>query len=78
MSDALPSGDNVIAFPLRHRAAATPPTDPFDVWMSWAESELALLGYELMATAYNWRAAHQKGLRPEVAADHAVRGLRAG
>ena len=71
MSDA-----NVIAFPVR--AAAVSPVDAFTDWMSWAECELAILGYELTATDYNWRAAHQKGLRPEVAAEHAVRSLEFG
>lgn len=71
MSDA-----NVIAFPVR--AAAASPVDAFTDWMSWAECELAILGYEVTATDYNWRAAHQKGLRPEVAAEHAVRSLEFG
>jgi hypothetical protein len=67
---------NVIAFPVR--GAPPQPTDDFSDWMAWAESELAILGYEVSATSYNWRLAHQRGLRPEVAADHAVRGLQAG
>ncbi len=71
MSDA-----NVIAFPVR--AAPPTPTDAFNDWMSWAECELSILGYDVSATDYNWRAAHQKGLRPEVAAEHAARGLEAG
>lgn len=71
MSDA-----NVIAFPVR--AAPPTPTDTFNDWMSWAECELSILGYDVSATDYNWRAAHQKGLRPEVAAEHAARGLEAG
>lgn len=69
---------NVIAFPVRSRTVSVRPVDPFDDWMSWAECELAILGYDLSATTYNWRAAHEKGLRPEVAAEHAVRGLQAG
>ncbi|MEQ8326954.1 MAG: hypothetical protein RH951_07335 [Parvibaculum sp.] len=67
---------NVIAFPVR--AMPSTPADEFGDWMSWAECELAILGYEVSATSYNWRAAHEKGLRPEVAAEHAARGLEAG
>lgn len=78
MSDAATPGDNVIAFPARNRTVAAVPVDPFDDWMSWAECELSILGYDLSATSYNWRAAHEKGLRPEVAAEHAARGLEAG
>jgi hypothetical protein len=74
----VPLGDNVIAFPVRQKTVAALPVDPFDDWMSWAECELAILGYDLSATTYNWRAAHQKGLRPEIAAEHAVRGLQVG
>lgn len=70
------TGSNVIAFPLRNAAPA--PTDDFGDWMVWAENELAILGYEVSATNYNWRLAHQRGLRPEVAADHATRGLEVG
>ncbi len=70
MSDA-----NVIAFPVR--AAPASPADEFSDWMSWAECELAILGYDVTATDYNWRAAHEKGLSPEVAAEHAVRSLEA-
>jgi len=73
-----PDDDNVIAFPVRSRTVSVAPVDPFDDWMSWAECELAILGFDLTATTYNWRAAHQKGLRPEVAAEHAVRGLQVG
>jgi len=76
--DAGTPDDNVIAFPVRSRTVSVAPVDPFDDWMSWAECELAILGFDLSATTYNWRAAHQKGLRPEVAAEHAVRGLQVG
>ena len=70
---------NVIPFPQRSAPPPAPePVGDFGDWMAWAESELTLLGFDLSATDYNWRAAHAKGLRPEVAADHAVRGLRAG
>lgn len=78
MSDTATSGATVIAFPDRNRTVAASPVDPFDDWMSWAECELSILGYDLSATSYNWRAAHEKGLRPEVAAEHAVRSLEAG
>ena len=62
---------NVIAFPAQVAPAAE--TDRFRDWLSWVECELAILGYELSACSYNWRAAHDKGLRPEVAAATAVR-----
>lgn len=66
----------VIPFP--RRSAPPVPVGTFSDWMSWVESELSLRGYEPSATDYNWRAAHAKGLRPEVAADHALRGLKVG
>ena len=60
MSDA-----NVIAFP--PRAASSKP-DSYRDWLSWVECELAILGYDLSACDYDWRAAHTKGLRPDAAA----------
>lgn len=76
--DVTRDDDNVIPFPVRPRPVSAAPAELFDDWMSWAQSELAILGFDLSATSYNWRAAHQKGLRPEVAAEHAVRGLQVG
>ncbi len=71
MSDA-----NVIAFPVS--AAASSDADGFRDWLSWAECELSILGFELSASNYDWRSAHKKGLRPEVAAEQAARGLDVG
>lgn len=65
MSDA-----NVIDFP---RPSLQPPRhDDYRDWLSWAECELSILGYELSACDYDWRAAHAKGLRPEAAAAEAA------
>jgi len=55
MPDTFPSsdvtlGDNVVAFPARPKTVAATPVDPFDDWMSWAECELAILGF--VATVY--------------------------
>jgi hypothetical protein len=61
---------NVIAFPSPVTSAVE--TDRFRDWLSWVECELAILGYELSACSYDWRAAHDAGLRPEVAAGRAV------
>jgi hypothetical protein len=61
MSDA-----NVIAFP--PPAAPSSKPDSYRDWLSWVECELAILGYDLSACDYDWRAAHSKGLRPEAAA----------
>jgi hypothetical protein len=71
MSDA-----TVIAFPPRAGAASTP--DSYRDWLSWAECELSILGYDLSACNYDWQAAHAKGLRPEVAAAQAADGQEAG
>jgi hypothetical protein len=65
MSDA-----NVIAFPVA--AAPSTKAGDFQTWLSWAECELAILGYDLSATDFDWRSAHAKGLRPELAAAEAV------
>ena len=66
----------VIAFP-------TPPgtsggADPFSDWLSWAECELSILGFELSASHFDWQSAYQEGLRPEVAAAQAARGFETG
>ena len=66
---------NVIAFPVRDAAAGK--ADAFRDWLSWAECELAILGYDLSACDYDWRAAHAKGLRPEVAAAQAAQIIEA-
>ena len=68
MSDA-----NVISFP--QREASQSKADAFRDWLSWTECEVAILGYDLPACDYDWRAAHAKGLRPEVAAAQAVQGI---
>jgi hypothetical protein len=65
MSDA-----NVIAFP--PRAAPSSKPDSYRDWLSWVECELAILGYDLSACDYDWRAAHAKGVRPEAAAAEAA------
>ena len=71
MSDA-----TVIAFPPRGGAAST--SDSYRDWLSWAECELSILGYDLSACNYDWQAAHAKGLRPEEAAAQAADGQEAG
>jgi hypothetical protein len=65
MSDA-----NVIDFP--RRAVAVSPHNGYRDWLAWVECELSILGYDLSACDYDWRAAHAKGLRPEVAATEAA------
>jgi hypothetical protein len=65
MSDA-----NVIAFP--PRAAPSSKPGSYRDWLSWVECELAILGYDLSACDYDWRAAHSKGMRPEAAAAEAA------
>ncbi|MGD1879586.1 MAG: hypothetical protein ACFB13_19050 [Kiloniellaceae bacterium] len=91
MSDTASPDANVIAFPARAtppsksgaKSGAKPGSklesrsEEFRDWMSWAECELAILGYDLSACDYDWRAAHTKGLRPEIAAEQAARGLDA-
>ena len=66
---------NVIAFPVRDQSSGK--ADAFRDWLSWAECELAILGYDLSACDYDWRAAHAKGLRPEVAAAQAAQIIEA-
>ena len=70
------SDPNVIAFPPRGGAASTP--DSYRDWLSWAECELAILGFDLSACDYDWKSAHEKGLRPEVAAAQAAEGQEVG
>ena len=65
----------MIAFPARDASADK--ADAFRDWLSWAECELAILGYDLSACDYDWRAAHAKGLRPEVAAAQAAQIIEA-
>ena len=67
---------NVIAFP----APSVPSSedDAFGNWLSWAECELSILGFDLSASSYDWRAAYNKGLRPEVAAEQAASGRDVG
>jgi hypothetical protein len=67
---------NVIAFP--QQEASVSKADGFRDWLSWAECELAILGYDFSACVYDWRAAHAKGLRPEAAAAQAAEGAEAG
>lgn len=69
MSDA-----NVIVFP---SPAAAPKPSSYRDWLSWAECELAILGYDFSACDYDWQAAHARGLRPEAAAAEAVRRAEA-
>lgn len=66
MSDA-----NVIDFP--RRATAVTPQNSYRDWLAWVECELSILGYDLSACDYDWRAAHARGLRPEAAAAEAAR-----
>jgi len=61
---------NVIAFPKPRTSQA--PHDNFRDWMSWAECELAILGYDLLESGYDWRDAHARGMRPETAAAQAA------
>lgn len=82
MSDA-----KVIAFPKRSapkrsapkpssgsHPALSPRADGYRDWLSWAECELAILGYDFTACDYDWHAAHARGLRPEAAAAEAAQG----
>lgn len=66
----------VIAFPTG--SVSSNDGEGFRDWLSWAECELSILGFELSASGYDWDAAYKKGLRPEVAAEQAAAGLDAG
>jgi hypothetical protein len=56
----------VIRFPI------TNPRHDYGLWLSWAECELAILGYDLAEAAYDWKASFAEGLRPEEAAGRAA------
>lgn len=56
------SNDTVIAFPGRD----------FDTWFSWVECELSILGLALSDAKFDWRAAFDRGLKPERAAADAA------
>ena len=56
------SGQTVVAFPGRD----------FQGWLNWVECELSILGFEMSKHTYDWRAAFDSGLRPEVAAERAA------
>ena len=71
MSDA-----NVLAFP--GHPVQSSGADAYRDWLSWAECELSILGFELSASRYDWHAAYKKGLRPEEAAEEAADGFKAG
>jgi len=66
----------VIAFPVSSGTSSS--ADGFRDWLSWAECELSILGFALSESGYDWDAAYKKGLRPEVAAAQAAKGLEAG
>ena len=66
---------NVIKFPKSQTAVSR--HDNFDDWMAWAECELAILGYDLLESSFNWRDAHVRGMRPETAAAQAADAIEA-
>ncbi len=66
----------VIAFP--GQPDASDRAEAFRDWLSWAECELSILGFELAKCSYDWDAAFKQGLRPEVAAEQAASGVEAG
>ena len=54
--------DTVVAFPGRD----------YQMWLSWVECELSILGHDIAKLPNNWRAASDRGLRPEQAAEQAA------
>lgn len=48
------------------------PGRDFESWMSWAECELAILGYDVTAHEFDWTAAFHRGLKAEDAAAEAA------
>ena len=66
----------VIAFPSPPGASGG--ADPYNDWLSWAECELSILGFELADSRFDWEAAYKEGLRPEAAAAQAAKGFEAG
>ncbi len=64
---------NVLAFP--GGPAQSGGADAYRDWLSWAECELSILGFDLPESPYDWHAAYKKGLRPEQAAKEAAEGF---
>ncbi len=60
------------------QSGASSQAETFRDWLSWAECELSILGFELTKSSYDWDTAFKQGLRPEVAAEQAASGLEAG
>ena len=52
----------VVAFPGRD----------FESWMSWAECELAILGFDVATHEFDWATAFRQGLKAEDAAAEAA------
>lgn len=44
----------------------------FEEWHGWAECELSILGHDIRHADYDWRAAYERGLKPEDAAAEAA------
>ena len=58
--------DTVVAFPGRD----------YQTWLRWVECELSILGHDIAKLPDDWRAAFDRGLRPEQAAEQAVGQVR--
>lgn len=58
---------NIVSFP-KNRVSG----DEYEYWLSWTECELSILGYDLHAVSYDWKAAFDRGLKPEEAAQDAA------
>ena len=44
----------------------------FQSWYNWVECELSILGFDISKHSYDWKAAFERGLRPELAAKEAA------
>jgi len=62
--------DTVIAFPKQRQT--------YEDWRAWAECELAILGFEIKDSDYDWEAAFERGMKPEDAAAEAADAATSG
>ncbi len=57
------SDQTVVTFPVHGFSGGH-----FEYWLSWAECELSILGFDIRQVDFEWRAAFERGLKPEQAA----------
>ena len=69
----MPDLQTVVAFPGKGSAGLQ--QSDFDCWQSWAECELAILGYDIASVDHDWRGAFESGKKPHEAAAEAVEAL---